>query len=368
MEYLSAPEEAVPPVPPVGYTFPMDAMLLEQPGHAGKGLFPLRFGTMPEPAPGPGQVLVRVGACAVCHTEIDEIEGRTPPPRYPVVPGHQAVGRVAAAGPGTRRFSLGERVAVGWINGACGTCPACRSGRENLCPDFRATGRDADGGYAEYLCVDENFAFPVPASLGDAEAAPLLCAGAVGYRALALAGFSSPGGARGRTLGLAGFGASAHLVIQAARALNPGLPVFVFARGEKARALARELGADWTGTFGEEPPERPDAIIDTTPAWKPVLDSLAILAPGGELVINAIGKEDADRPLLAGLDYRRHLWMEKRLKTVANVTRADIAGFLDLAATAGIRPRYTEYPLSEANEVLAELRAGGGSGARVLVP
>jgi propanol-preferring alcohol dehydrogenase len=315
----------------------------------------------PEPAPGKGEILIRVAACGVCHTEIDEIEGRTPPPAFPVIPGHQVVGRVARLGQDAGRFRPGDRVGVGWIHWTCGICDACRSGNENLCPQFRATGRDVNGGYAEFMTVPEAFAHPIPEVFTDAEAAPLLCAGAIGCRSLRLAGLSD-----GRNLGLTGFGASAHLVLQTVRHLFPHAKTFVFARNERERAFARELGAAWTGATEAEPPEKLHAIIDTTPAWKPVVEAMKHLLPGGRLVINAIRKEEKDKTELLRLDYPVHLWLEKEIKSVANVARRDIAEFLELAADIPLRPEVEEYPLAEANRALAELKAGKIRGAKVL--
>jgi propanol-preferring alcohol dehydrogenase len=297
----------------------------------------------------------------VCHTELDEIEGRTPPPHLPVIPGHQVVGQVVAAGSGADRHSAGDRVGVAWIFSACGTCPACVAGLENLCDRFRATGRDADGGYAEYMTVPQEFAHPIPALFTDTEAAPLLCAGAIGYRSLNLAGIEN-----GDRLGLTGFGASAHLVLKMVRHRLPASEVFVFARSSRERQFARELGAVWAGDTADPAPGPLAAVIDTTPAWKPVVEALANLAPGGRLVINAIRKEDRDRRELMGLDYPRHLWMEKEIKSVANVARSDVSGFLSLAAEIPIRPEVQEYGLEEANRALGELKRRRIRGAKVL--
>ncbi len=321
---------------------------------------PLAAAQVPIPVPGEGELLIRVSTCGVCHTELDEIEGRTPPPRLPVIPGHQVVGRVVQAPPRSL-FREGDRVGVAWIHSACGTCRHCREGRENLCPSFRATGRDADGGYAEYLAVPEAFAHPLPALFNDAEAAPLLCAGAIGYRSLRLAGLTGE-----ERLGLTGFGASAHLVLKMVRHRYPGAEVFVFARNPVEREFARQLGAAWAGDITEAAPVPLSAIIDTTPAWTPVLHALANLEPGGRLVINAIRKEERDREALLSLDYVAHLWLEKQIRSVANVTRADVAEFLALAAEIPLRPEVTEFPLAEANRALMELKRGGTRGAKVL--
>lgn len=322
---------------------------------------PLQLAELPDPVPGPGEILVHVATCGVCHTELDEIEGRTPPPRLPVVLGHQVVGRVAACGPGAAEFRLGERVGVAWIFSACGMCAYCRSGRENLCPEFRATGRDANGGYAERMVVPEHFAYRIPDALTDAQAAPLLCAGAIGYRSLRLSGLTD-----GQALGLTGFGASAHLVLKMVRFRYPSVPVFVFSRTEAEQQFARELGAVWAGDTTAASPRKLDAIIDTTPAWTPVLEALRNLAPGGRLVINAIRKEARDQDAWQRLDYPEHLWLEKEIKSVANVTRQDVREFLTLAAALPIVPEVQEYALDEANRALVELKARQIRGAKVL--
>jgi propanol-preferring alcohol dehydrogenase len=322
---------------------------------------PLKWVDLPVPQPGEGEVLVKVSACGVCHTELDEIEGRTPPPRLPVVLGHQVIGRVTAVGNGAHRFSSGERVGIAWIYSACGHCTHCLAGNENLCAEFKATGRDVDGGYAEYMCVPEEFAYPIPDVFSDYEAAPLLCAGAIGYRSLRLTNLSD-----GQPLGLTGFGASAHLVLKQARYQYPNSPVFVFARSEQERAFARELGADWEGDTADTPPDLLAAIIDTTPVWKPVVEGLRCLAPGGRLVINAIRKEGVDKDALLQINYPTHLWMEKEIKSVANVTRRDVSEFLALAAQIPIKPEVEIFPLAEANRALQELKARKIRGAKVL--
>jgi len=322
---------------------------------------PLKMVDLPDPVPGEGEILVRVSVCGVCHTELDEIEGRTPPPRFPVVPGHEIVGRVAGAGKDATRFQTGDRVGVGWIHSACGKCSYCLSGNENVCEQFRATGRDENGGYAEYMTVPEAFACPIPDLFTDAEAAPLMCAGAVGYRSLRLANIED-----GQNLGLTGFGASAHLVLKMARHVYPNSPIFVFARSEREQAFARELGAVWAGGTEAQAPERLHRIIDTTPAWRPVVEALKNLEPGGRLVINAIRKEDADKDYLLSLDYPSHLWLEKEIKSVANVARRDISEFLQLAAKIPIKPHVQEFPLGEANRALRELKEGKIRGGKVL--
>jgi len=365
----------------------MKAMLIARTGRLEDT--PLELRDVPDPVPAAGEILIKVSACGVCHTELDEIEGRTPPPKLPVVPGHQVVGRVAATTtPATARkqgtvpsdengdsptgarverspvqspFSTGDRVGVAWIHSACGRCEYCRSGQENLCPDFRATGRDAGGGYAEYMTVPAGFAYPIPEVFTEAEAAPLLCAGAVGYRSLRLTSITD-----GQALGLTGFGASGHLVLKMVRHQYPKTRVYVFARSKEEQVFARELGAVWAGDTAERPPELLDAMIDTTPVWGPIVAALGNLKPGGRLVINAIRKEEADKPALLGLDYAKHLWMEKEVKSVANVTQQDVSEFLELAARIPIKPEVQEYPLEAANQALLELKQRRIRGAKVL--
>ena len=337
------------------------AMRIHRTGPIGPDSSPLEFDLVDTPVPGRGEVLLRVNACGVCHTELDEIEGRAAPPGLPVTPGHQVVGTVLREGPGCRLDLAGRRVGVAWIHSACGRCQWCLEGRENLCPDFTATGRDAPGGYAEFMTVSEAFVHEIPAEIGDLEATPLLCAGAVGYRALMLCGLRN-----GQRLGLTGFGASGHLVLQMAAHLYPDSPIYVFARSEKERSFALELGAHWAGGTTDRPGTGLQAIIDTTPAWLPVMAAMEALAPGGRLVINAIRKEAGDQSLLSELDYERHLWREKTLCTVANVTREDVRECLRLAAEIPLQPRVTPYPLEEANRALGELRQGDIRGAKVL--
>jgi propanol-preferring alcohol dehydrogenase len=339
----------------------MKAMLLDRITDLSTAPHPLRLAELPRPVPQPGEVLIRVTVCGVCHTELDEIEGRTPPAFFPIVLGHQVVGEVVAAGPAVQHLQAGDRVGVAWIFSACGHCRFCRAGLENLCPDFQATGRDVHGGYAEYMTVPEAFAHPLPATLQAAEAAPLLCAGAIGFRALRLGNLRE-----GARLGLTGFGASAHLVLKMARHLFPGIGVYVFARSAAERHFALELGALWAGATTDTPPEKLDTIIDTTPAWTPVTEALRHLEPGGRLVINAIRKEEQDKNAWLQLDYPGQLWLEKEIKSVANVTRRDVREFLQLAAEIPILPAYTEYPLEDANLALLELKAGRIRGAKVL--
>lgn len=339
----------------------MKAMVLPQITDLAHNDRPLNLVDLPTPKPQDQEILVKVSVCGVCHTELDEIEGRTPPERFPIILGHQIVGRVEQLGRDVSKFRVGDRVGIGWIHWACGVCDFCREGNENLCHQFQATGRDAPGGYAEYTTVSEEFAYPIPNVLADGEAAPLLCAGAIGYRSLKLTGIQD-----GDTLGLLGFGASAHLVLKMVRYRYPQSRVFVFSRNPAEREFAEELGAVWTGGFGEETPEKLKRAIDTTPVWKPIVEGLKNLEKGGRLVINAIRKEAVDQEALSGLDYARDLWLEKEIKSVANVTRKDIAEFLPLAAEIPIKPEFQEYGLEEANKALLELKQGKIRGAKVL--
>jgi alcohol dehydrogenase, propanol-preferring len=339
----------------------MRAMVLNALGRLADNPMPLQLAHLPDPVPAEDELLIKVSTCGVCHTELDEIEGRMPPPHLPIILGHQVVGRVAALGAGAGAFRLGDRVGVAWIFSACGKCGFCLAGEENLCAQFRATGRDVRGGYAELMTVPEAFAHRIPDAFSDAEAAPLLCAGAIGYRSLRLTGLKN-----GQNLGLTGFGASAHLVLKMVRHSYPHSRVFVFARAEAERVFARELGAAWAGDTADEAPERLHAIIDTTPAWTPILEALKNLEPGGRLVINAIRKEDRDKDALLRLDYPAHLWREKEIKSVANVTRADVREFLQLAAEIPIKPEVQEYALEDANRALVEIQAKEIRGAKVL--
>jgi propanol-preferring alcohol dehydrogenase len=323
---------------------------------------PLQLTEVPTPMPGLEEILVRVLCCGVCHTELDEIEGRTPPPFYPVIPGHQVVGIVVGEGANAFRFNKGDRVGVAWIFSSCGGCEYCLTARENLCRNFEATGRDKNGGYAEYMTVNQQFAYKIPEIFSDVEAAPLLCAGAIGYRSLKLTGIKD-----GETLGLTGFGASGHLVLKLARYLYPNSPVFVFARSEEEQKFALKLGATWAGTILQTPPQKANAIIDTTPAWATVTGSMLQLKPGGRLVINAIRKESGDQNVLLDIRYQDHLWMEKEIKTVANITRADVEEFLTIASEIPIRPDVEIYPFSKANEALSDLKNKHVRGAKVLV-
>ncbi len=334
----------------------MKAMLLESLGDVTPLQPPLKLVQHPEPTLNPGEVLLRVTRCGVCHTELDEIEGRMPPPQLPVIPGHQVVGVIEEG------ENKGQRVGVAWIASACGECDFCKSGRENLCPHFKATGRDINGGYAEYMKVRADFVHRIPESLSDSEAAPLLCAGAIGYRSLRLSNIQD-----GQSLGLMGFGGSNHLVLKLTKYNFPNSKVFVFSRNPAEQEFALSLGAAWAGAIDENPLEGLDAIIDTTPVWGPDVEALKILKPGGRLVVNAIRKEEKDKDALLQIHYPTHLWMEKEIKSVANVTRDDVREFLIVAAQAGIKPEYQEYGLDDANMALVEMKQGNIRGSKVLV-
>ncbi len=316
---------------------------------------PLTLCEVEKPTPQADEVLLQVRTCGICHTELDEIEGRTPPPGLPVIPGHEVVGTVVALGDAVAEHALGDRVGVGWIHHGSG------APNENLTSDFEATGRDANGGYAEFMTVPARYAIPIPDAFSDEQAAPLLCAGAIGYRALRLTGLSN-----GEPLGLTGFGGSAHIVLQLARHLYPDTAVSVFARDEKTRAFAASLGADWVGHTTDQAPAPLKAIIDTTPAWTPIVAALGNLSPGGRLVINAIRKEETDKDALLALSYHEHLWLEREIKSVANITARDIAEFLPIAAQIPIRSTIEVYPLEQANRALVELKRAPVRGAKVL--
>ena len=320
---------------------------------------PLKLVDLPVPTPVSKQILVKVSACGVCHTELDEIEGRLFPIKFPIILGHEIVGRVERLGDTASKFKKGDRVGIAWINWACGKCSFCLKGEENLCDKAKWTGKDVDGGYAQYTVISEDFAYPIPERFTDLEAAPLLCAGVIGYRALRLSGMED-----NQVLGLYGFGASAHIVIQIVKCRFPNCRVFVFTRpGQKEHQdLAKRLGADWIGATGDTPPERLNRAIDFTPVGVPVKEALRVLEKGGRLVINAIRKETP----IPELDYAQHLWHEKEVKSVANVTRYDAQEFLPLAAKIPIVPEVQEFKLEEANEALILLKEGKMRGAGVL--
>jgi len=335
----------------------MKAMVLEKTSSIEEK--PLKLMDLPRPIPEQNQILVRISTCGVCHTELDEIEGRVSPSKFPMILGHEIVGRIEGLGQGAKKFEEGDRVGIAWINWACGHCTFCLKGEENLCDKAKWTGKDVYGGYAQYTVVSEDFAYPIPERFTDMKAAPLLCAGVIGYRALRLSGMGNGG-----VLGLYGFGASAHIVIQVAKYKYPDGKVFVFTRpGQKEHQdLARKLGADWIGAAGDTPPEKLNCAIDFTPVGEPVRQALGSLQKGGRVVVNAIRKVTP----IPELDYTEHLWYEKEVKGVANVTRKDAHEFLPLAAEIPIIPETQEFRLKEVNEALILLKEGRMHGAGVL--
>jgi propanol-preferring alcohol dehydrogenase len=323
---------------------------------------PLVLEDLPIPQPGPKQILVKISTCGICHTELDEIEGRLQA-RLPIILGHEVVGKVESLGSEAIKYKLGDRVGIAWINSACGSCDFCKGGKENLCAEFQGTGCHANGGYSEYTVVSEDYAYLIPDKFSDSETAPLLCAGAIGYRALRLTNLQDC-----QTLGLFGFGASAHIVIQIAKYKYSNCKVFVFTRPRQTehQNLAGKLGADWVGATGDTPPAKLNCAIDFTPVWTPVVEAMRVLEKGGRLVINAIRKEEKDKEALLKLDYPAHIWLEKEIKSVANITRADAEEFLPLAAEIPIVPEVQEFKLQEANEALILLKQGKIQGAGVL--
>ena len=330
----------------------MKAMQLQQAKPVGKN--PLVGVETAVPEPGSGQIRLRVHVCGVCHTDLQAVEGDLALPQLPIIPGHQIVGEVEKLGAGSCRFRIGDRVGVAWLNWACGVCDYCRHGLENLCAEARFTGLHADGGYAEYTIIDERYAYLIPAQFTDAEAAPLLCAGVIGYRSLRLSGIQP-----GQRLGLYGFGASAHLVIQVARHWD--CEVYVFTRGAAHRKHALALGAAWAGQAQDEPPHALDASITFAPAGWLVPLALGHLRPGGTLAINSIHMSP-----IPEMDYNL-LWGERVVRSVANVTRQDAAEFLPLAAAIPVKTEVELYPLAEANAALQRLKASEIKGAAALV-
>jgi len=315
---------------------------------------PLALSDVPVPVPGPGEILVKVSRCGVCHTDLHTVEGDLPDVPLPRIPGHEVVGTVVGRGEGAARFAEGERIGAAWLYRACGACAFCRSGRENLCLEGRFTGYQVDGGYAEYMKVPEAFAYAIPAVFSDDEAAPLLCSGIIGYRALKLSRIR-PGG----VLGLYGFGGSAHVAIQIAG--HWGCRVYAFSRGEEHRAHAQRLGAAWTGTAGDAPPSKLDAAIIFAPAGGLVPEALRILDRGGTLALAGI-----TMTAIPAMEYGKHLYYERTLRSVANATREDGEDLMRIAAEIPIKTATTVFPLAEANAVLRSLKEGAITGAAVL--
>jgi propanol-preferring alcohol dehydrogenase len=327
----------------------MKAMVLRKPGEK------LVLEERPTPAPGPGQVLVRVHACGVCRTDLHVVDGELTEPRLPVVPGHEVVGEVVTVGEGVERFASGQRVGIPWLGHTCGTCGFCTTGRENLCDRARFTGYQIDGGYADFAVADQRYCFALAGGLSDAEAAPLLCAGLIGYRSLRMAGDA-------RRLGIYGFGAAAHIVVQVAK--HESRDVFAFTRtgDHAAQDFARNLGAVWAGASDETPPEPLDAAIIFAPVGALVPAALRAVAKGGTVVCAGIHMSD-----IPSFPYDI-LWGERTVRSVANLTRRDGEEFLALAPTIPVRTEITRYPLAEANRALADLRDGRLQGAAVLIP
>ena len=316
-------------------------MILEKPNDIDTA--PLKQIDIPAPQPVDIQVLIRVKVCGVCHTDLHTVEGELELPKLPIIPGHQIVGVVEQNGPRASRYKIGDRVGVAWINNTCGKCEYCRSGFENLCRRAQFTGLHADGGYAQYTVVDENFAYPIPDEFDDAQASPLLCAGVIGYRSLRLSELKP-----GQNLGLFGFGASAHLVLQVARHWDCG--VYVFTRSQNHQKLARELGAVWAGTAQDDPPEKLHSAITFAPVGWIIPQALQKLRPAGVLAINAVYMTP-----IPELEYPL-IYEERTVRSVAHVTRRDAEEFLPLAAEIGLKPEVEMFNLFEANEVLKKLK------------
>jgi alcohol dehydrogenase, propanol-preferring len=327
----------------------MRAMVLERPGS------PLVLREWPIPAPGAGDILVEIAACGVCRTDLHVVDGELPNSKLPIVPGHEIVGRVAALGAGVKGLAPGERVGVPWLGHTCQICPYCREGRENLCDAPLFTGYTRDGGYATHVVADARFCFPLAPLSDDAEMAPLLCAGLIGWRSYRMAG-------EGRTLGLYGFGAAAHILAQVAAWYGRRVHAFTRAGDVAAQSLARSLGAVWAGASEEAPPELLDAAIIFAPVGALVPIALKAVKKGGRVVCGGIHMSD-----IPSFPYR-DLWEERQIVSVANLTRADAREFLAIAPRAGVKTTVTRYPLVEANAALADLRHGRIQGAAVLVP
>jgi len=325
----------------------MLAMELDRPG------VPLVMREREIPKPGPGEVLVAISACGVCRTDLHVVDGELPHPKLPIVPGHEIVGRVAAVGAGVEGFALGERIGVPWLGWTCGVCPYCRAGRENLCDDPLFTGYTRDGGYATYTLADARYCFPLPEGLSDAETAPLLCAGLIGWRCYRFAG-------DGPALGLYGFGAAAHILAQVATSQGRRVYAFTRAGDRAAQDFARKLGACWAGSAEDAPPEPLDAAIIFAPVGALVPAALRAVKKGGRVVCGGIHMSD-----IPSFPYAI-LWEERQIVSVANLTRADALEFLPLAPRIGLRTEVTLYPLAEANKALDDLRAGRLQGAAVL--
>jgi propanol-preferring alcohol dehydrogenase len=330
----------------------MLAMILNEPDLIEN--HPLKLAEIDTPQPGLHEILIRVHTCGICHTDLHTVEGELELPKKPVVPGHQVVGVVEKSGEGASRFKKGDRVGIAWLYSTCGRCSYCRQGKENLCENARFTGYHVDGGYAQYAVIHEDFAYPIPDIFSEEKAAPLLCAGIIGYRALRLSEIKP-----GQRLGLYGFGASAHVAIQVA--VYWGCKVYVFSRSEEHLKLAEDLGAVWTGKSNQRPPEKLDSAIIFAPAGGLVLDALKALDKGGTLALAGIYMTP-----LPQMDYMEHLYYERTVRSVTASTRKDGEELLRIAAEIPIRTQITLFPLKEANEALQSLKHGQINGAGVL--
>jgi propanol-preferring alcohol dehydrogenase len=319
----------------------LKAIVLEK--HALVKTKPLKLTELPNPRPQKNQTLIKIKCCGLCHTDIDEIEGRLKPPKLPIILGHQIVGTVAQLGASAKKFKIADRIGITWLNSCCDNCIYCKTDRENLCQHAKWTGLDVHGGYAEYTVIDENFAYPIPDAFSDAQAAPLLCAGLIGYRAIKLL---QP--ADNWKIGLFGFGASAHIVIQILKYYFPNVKILVSTRSKEHQQHALDLGADWAGNIENNLSEKLDGAIDFTPSGKMVPLILQKLDRGGKLIINAIRKTET----IDGLEYGEHLWHEKTIQSTANVTRSDANEFLPLAAQIPIRLTVEEFAFEKANDAL----------------
>lgn len=333
----------------------LKAMVLRRYSEVSVGRDPLELMDVDVPEPRSREVLIRVSTCGLCPTDIDVIEGRVIG-KLPVIPGHQAVGYIVKIGDEVSKVSIGDRVGVAWIGWSCGKCRYCVAGLENLCEEFKGTGCHIDGCYAEYMVAHEDYVYRIPSNYDDLEAAPLLCAGAIGYRALKLADMGD-----GMSIGLVGFGASAHQIIQVIKNLYPNSRVIVLTRSIEHMELARELGADWVGHPKEDPPEKLDRAIDFTPVGEIIPRILELIKPGGRLVVNVIRKRT---PIT--LDYTKHLWMEREVKTVANVTRLNVREYLKIAEKIRIKVKYQKYKIEELNKTLKIIKEGKVVGAAVI--
>jgi propanol-preferring alcohol dehydrogenase len=340
----------------------MRAMVLEKPRT------PLVMCERSTPVPAAGEILVEIAACGVCRTDLHVVDGELPDPRLPIVPGHEIVGRVAAMGVEVTGFAIGERVGVPWLGFTCGVCPYCRAGRENLCDRPLFTGYTRDGGYATHAVADARYCFPLPERMNDAEVAPLLCAGLIGWRSYRMAtdgegrGKGTEAGAKAKALGLYGFGAAAHILAQVATWQGSRVYAFTRSGDVAAQVFAKSLGAVWAGGSDEMPPEPLDAAIIFAPVGALVPLALKAVKKGGRVVCGGIHMSD-----IPSFPYRL-LWEERHIVSVANLTRADAREFLDVAPQAGVKTEVTRYPLEHANEALADLREGRMQGAAVLIP